>query len=264
MSLLSFEAATTVQPSLSSPNTYSAEVRDGWQQGRGAFGGLVFGLLARAMQATENSDRSLRALTGEIPSPVMTGRCEIEVATIRRVSGVSSHSATLKQGDAVIAKASSVFGKARQVSNSTEDVTTLPTHPGQEIPVDAPLPSFARNMRFAVTGPLPFSGEKSPIVEGWVELRNSSNRLSAIDVIGLADAYWPALFTVSPGPRPCATVSFFIHLNPGRIAAVSSQRVFCKNQMLSSSQGFFVEERRIFNEDGQLLALNTQTFVIIR
>lgn len=39
---LDFERASAVRPI--SPAAFQAEVPDGWQQGRGAFGGLVFGL----------------------------------------------------------------------------------------------------------------------------------------------------------------------------------------------------------------------------
>lgn len=260
MQAVPFEIASRVTATERS-GRYLADVPDGWQQGRGAFGGLVFGILARAMTAHENSERPLRALTGEIPSPVMNGKTEIEVSTIRRGSGVSSHQAQLLQADAVVARASAVFGLAREVQDYAEPPIQLPTHPGQEVPLDAPLPSFARNVRFTVTGAMPFSGSDNPSVEGWVERRDGTP-VDVIDLIALADAYWPALYAISPGPRPVATVSFFIHLHPDRLGNV--RRVFCRNQMLSSTQGFCVEERRLYCERGSLLALNAQTFTIIR
>jgi acyl-CoA thioesterase len=46
--LTPFDRATAIR-TLSS-GIFEGEVPDGWQQGRGAFGGLVFGLLARAME----------------------------------------------------------------------------------------------------------------------------------------------------------------------------------------------------------------------
>ena len=39
----SFEVASAIRPS--SPGTFEGTVPDGWQQGRGAFGGLVYGML---------------------------------------------------------------------------------------------------------------------------------------------------------------------------------------------------------------------------
>lgn len=242
---------------------FGVRVPDGWQQGRGAFGGLVFGMLARAMTIYEDSTRPLRALTGEIPSPVMTGDAEIRVATIRRGSSVSSHDSQLIADGSVVARASAVFGAPRSIKDTNESPIELPQGVAQEIPIDAPLPNFARNVRFSVTGAMPFSGAKEATVEGWVEFRDGgSSPIDPIELIALADAYWPALYSISPGPRPAATVSFFVHLHPDRLG--TSRRVFCRNHMLSSTQGFCVEERRIYNEAGLLVALNTQTFVIIR
>ncbi|HUQ08269.1 MAG TPA: acyl-CoA thioesterase domain-containing protein, partial [Kofleriaceae bacterium] len=47
------------------------DLADGWQQGRGAFGGIVLGTLLRAMEACEpDRARRARSLSGEIPAPV--------------------------------------------------------------------------------------------------------------------------------------------------------------------------------------------------
>ena len=49
-------------------------VPDGWQQGRGAFGGLTLAALARAAgDRVDPSERPLRAITAEIPSAVLVG-----------------------------------------------------------------------------------------------------------------------------------------------------------------------------------------------
>ena len=60
-----FELATSLERL--SDQTFSAIIPDGWQQGRGAFGGLVLGLLTRAMQAAEpDAQRTLRTLLGDL------------------------------------------------------------------------------------------------------------------------------------------------------------------------------------------------------
>lgn len=49
---------------------FEGEVPDGWQQGRGAFGGLALGLLARAAEASlDDASRTLRSITAEICGP---------------------------------------------------------------------------------------------------------------------------------------------------------------------------------------------------
>jgi len=61
----SFEEASVVRRT--GPGSFEVTVPDGWQQGRGAFGGLVYGMLTRAMeQVVDEPARRLRTLTGDI------------------------------------------------------------------------------------------------------------------------------------------------------------------------------------------------------
>lgn len=51
---------------------FEANFPDGWQQGRGLFGGLVTAALVRALEATAGG-RVLRSLTSELCGPVRPG-----------------------------------------------------------------------------------------------------------------------------------------------------------------------------------------------
>src|SRR5215475_158847 len=75
--LTPFDPAATLRAT--SPGVFEGDVPDGWQQGRGAFGGLVFGLLVRAME-TQVADpaRLLRALSGDIAGPVLPGPVRVD------------------------------------------------------------------------------------------------------------------------------------------------------------------------------------------
>src|SRR5437879_5846273 len=74
------------------------DVPEGWQQGRGAFGGLVVAALARALEAFEPApDRPLRTLNAELCGPALPGPSEIRVEAIRRGSGVTTLAARLVQ-----------------------------------------------------------------------------------------------------------------------------------------------------------------------
>ena len=60
-----FEQASAVERI--EDNVYRSLVPSGWEMGRGAFGGLVHGTLARAMNASEpDAGRSLRFFAGEL------------------------------------------------------------------------------------------------------------------------------------------------------------------------------------------------------
>ena len=77
---------------------FTLTVPDGWQQGRGAFGGLVLGSMVRAAEsAAATPDRRVRTVSGEIVAPVAVGEAEIVVAPWRTGSAVTVLQATLRQ-----------------------------------------------------------------------------------------------------------------------------------------------------------------------
>src|SRR5262249_59435411 len=75
---------------------FSFDVANGWQQGRGAFGGLVLGAMARALeQQLARPEWPLRALNAEIFAPVVAAPAAIDVEALRIGSGVATLSARL-------------------------------------------------------------------------------------------------------------------------------------------------------------------------
>ncbi|HSN33980.1 MAG TPA: acyl-CoA thioesterase domain-containing protein, partial [Ideonella sp.] len=110
---MSFADASSIAPV--SQSRWRAEIPEGWQQGRGAFGGLVLGVLCRAMEAAE-PERATRTLTGDLCGPVLPGAAEIEVVELRRGSNQTNLRATLTQQGAVLATATAVLSKPRAVT----------------------------------------------------------------------------------------------------------------------------------------------------
>src|SRR5512138_2402633 len=110
-----FEEASLVRPT--GPGAFEAIVPDGWQHGRGAFGGLVYGMLARAMEEVVGEPaRRLRTLTGDIAGPVMPGPATLRVDVLRKGGRQSNLQAALLQRDEALAVAIGVFsssGRAR-------------------------------------------------------------------------------------------------------------------------------------------------------
>src|SRR5262249_26290342 len=108
----SFEEASVVRRT--GPGSFEATVPDGWQQGRGAFGGLVYGMLARAMeQVVDEPARRLRTLTGDIAGPVMPGAATLRVEMLRRGGRQNNLQATLLQKGEPLAVAIGVFSAPR-------------------------------------------------------------------------------------------------------------------------------------------------------
>lgn len=250
-----------------SDDAFAADVPDGWQQGRGAYGGLVVGTLVRALEALEGSpDRPLRALTAEIPSPVMPGPATIRVATLRRGSGVSAHEAHLQQEGEVRARASALFGKERPVELAWQP------EPPRMASFDAlePLPSlpssppFTAHFEYRLAGAAPFAGGRDPLVEGWIRPKLALDRLGPAELAALVDCYWPSFFSVVTAPRPASTIAFALHLTPAAESLDPSQPLFYRGRTLQVAGGFLFEQRELWTASGELVALNPQTFTVIR
>lgn len=249
------------------PDRFTWDVPDGWQQGRGAFGGLVIGALARAMIASEPaSDRRLRSITAELCAPAVVGAAEVTVAALRRGRATSYLEARLCAAGAVVARASAVLGAPRPpaVARVVDAPPALP--PFEQVAV-APLgappsPRFTGHYEVRTVGPWPFAGAAVAETAGWLRERGvvaAPRPLDAADVLGLLDCWWPCALTVEPAPRPMATIAFTAQLlvDP---AGLDPQVPFAyRGTLLAADDGHSVEQRALW-QHGRLVALNQQTF----
>jgi acyl-CoA thioesterase len=111
---------------------------------------------------------------------------------------------------------------------------------------------------------MPFSSGKEPLAEGWVRFRDRPTRRDVAHLAALADAWWPALFSIWSAPRPMATVAYTLQVLDGFEGLDPDAPIFHHARAIASRDGYAVEIRELWGEDGRLLALNEQTFVVIR
>ena len=254
------------RPTLGEDGRFTAVVPSGWEQGRGAYGGLVVASLLRAMEDAAGHRWPIRAANAEIPSPVEHGSVDIEVRALRVGSGLSSYEAHLWQGGAVRARASAIFGSARPV-----DLSWAPAAPAmadwREIPaIDAKAlpPPFARHFEYRPVRGLPFTGADDAAVEGFIRPLVPLERLGAPEIAAMVDAYWPAFFPVIGAPRPAATVAFGLHLTPVVEALNPREPLYYRARALQVAAGYLFEQRELWSAAGALVALNPQTFAVIK
>jgi acyl-CoA thioesterase len=247
---------------------FRSTIQDGWQQGRGAFGGLVLANLTRAMEEVNaQPEWPLRILNGEILAPVVPGPAQIEIEVLRRGSGVATFAARMLQDGQLLARATGIFGKPR-VTDRERKPPNPPAPPHWEkveaLPADAPLfPRFAQHFEFRPTGALPFSGVDHPQAAGWICPREASRGVGAAEVVAMADAWWPADFATESEPRPMSTIAFTLELFLPLTGAPVRPH-FHRASVPASHDGFSLESRELWDERGQIVALNQQTFVFVR
>lgn len=258
---------TFITPQPLGDGAFAFDFPDGWQQGRGAFGGLVVAALVRAVEAAAGDGRQLRSITAELCGPTLPGPAMVRTEVLRAGSGVSTIAARLLQGDEIQAHAVIVLGKPRA---GDTDATILPPPSSmawQQVPVlgIAPPfgPDFARYFEFRNTGALPFSGKHVTETSGWIRPLHAHVR-DAAWVAACADAWWPVLFAQAPAPRPMATIAFSLQLlcDPATLDRQAPLRHVAR--IAAVSEGYAVEFRELWSADGRLVALNEQTIAVIR
>ena len=241
------------------------QVPDGWQQGRGAFGGLVLAVLLRAIERAEpDPARHTRALTGDLCGPVLPGPAELRVEVLRRGNNLSNIDARLLQSGEVTARASAVLSAPRAAAISWKDPPSPPLAPAwpdlPELTLAPPLgPVFAS--RFIYRSARPFAAGDGVHTLGWLRLRRPPAVLDAPAIVAMLDAWWPASF--AGAARPMATVSFTAELLVAPATVPSDVPLLYRGRVAAVRDGFCVEFRELW-QGGQLVAMNQQTFAVLR
>ncbi len=255
-----FATLTAVHPI--ADGKFSINVPDGWQQGRGAYGGFALACLVRAIETVEPvGERPLRSLNAELCGPLMVGPAEISVEVLRRGSGMTTVTARTVQDGTVVTHATALLGKTRQQGGPYDGLSCPDlSEPGIVMPIEGPWPAFTRFIEFSNLGAWPYSGHDVAGTDTWVRMRNPGKTFDAAHLVGLADATWPALFPSLTEPQPMSTISFSLHTFGPWTGLQTDARVRHHARVLWARDGHSSEVRELWSEDGRLLALNHQLF----
>lgn len=253
---------------------YEAAVPDQWQQGRGAFGGLVFGTLLRAAIAFEQDPtRRVRTFSCDVAGPVLPGSAQVQVRALRRGKSQTNLHVELSQGGAVQASALCTLSGARPLGPDTEAVPRAPTPPPEglsdwqaidALPTIRGGPVFAQHYEYRNVGPVPYT-RGDAYNAGFIRERAGAGALDVPAICALLDAFWPALFGTAskPGSMLSTTASFSAQFLHPDVPLSADVPLFFRGHSVHQSQGFNVEFRELWAGD-QLVGLNQQTFVILR
>jgi hypothetical protein len=98
---------------------------------------------------------------------------------------------------------------------------------------------------------------------GWVRPREPGAARDAAFVAAMIDAWWPAVLARAKTFRPLATIGFTLELvdDPRDLGDAP---LLYRGTVPIAGDGYFLETRELWTEDGRLLALNHQTFAVIK
>ena len=260
---------------------YRWVVPDGWQQGRGAWGGLPVGALIGSIRAaqdaagsghgSEHSPRLVWSVNCQIYAPVLVGVQQITVNLIRRGSAMSTWSATvIDESGAPSAQITALTGVARELTDpppiSTWSTITVPKVPHwSKIPVlSLPdfAPAFSKHIEQRLIEGIAMSGGAARAL-GWVQFPDQHS-WSPEQVYSIVDAWWPTVLAPMTKMRPLATVNFAAHLLMDPATMPAGEPLIFESFLLGAKDGFLSETRRLWTGDGQLVLENLQSIALIR
>lgn len=245
---------------------------EGWGMNRGSFGGLALAAVIRAIEErTADAARTVRSVTAQIPMPITAGKSEIAVEVLRAGSNVSTVRAQLTQDSAVKLHAVAVLAATRRGSGPTAWLDLVPPEvpswrtlePAPVGPAQPfPAPEFTQHFEYRVVEGVPMSGGPARSV-GWIRSRLPGGLRDSAHIAALADAWWPAALVKLTKPRPMATIVFTLDIVAGLDGLDPEAPLLYRGTVPVMSDGYFLETRELWGEDGRLVAINQQTFAVI-
>jgi acyl-CoA thioesterase len=201
---------------------------------------------------------------------VKPGEAKIVVEVLRSGQSVTVAAARLLQGGGLAAHAVAVLGAPRVLDQQVDHVSlTQPVVASwRDIPVIPPevrlLPAFARHFEFRLVEGMPFQGAEKSGATGWIRLREPGPVKDAALVVAHVDAWWPAEFARFRSPRPMVTSAFSMQVVGGARAWMSDAPLLHTSRTQAVRDGYVTEVRELWTEEGDLVALNEQTMVIVK
>lgn len=252
-------------------------VPEGWRNGRGVWGGLVSGQIVTAASHGLPEGWAPRSLSIAMMAPVPAGPVRCDVTDLKTGSAVLVRRVTLRteQGEELTA-ATVVFGAPRVPTSASDFDAGPPVVPIKDevprVPLGPPLaPEFIGQLSFRPARGLPYSGSDDRYTAGWIgPAPGLYDELTPAVIAAYVDAWWvaclPALdgAALVDGPPPVATVDFSLTFpqDPPPGALADERGLWHIGEIVAGQGGYITEVRRLYDQDGRLLALNNQVVAI--
>jgi acyl-CoA thioesterase len=237
-----------------------AQVPPDWMQGRTCYGGLLAALAVRALRVGLGVDAPLRRLDVSFIEPVSAGPVAFAPVRLRQGRYVTFAAVDVFQDGQLATRVMAVLGAAR--ANDLEQVPVAPS-PGQsrdqgfEIPfIPGILPEFSQHFAYRLTeGGLPFSGAAEGVTGGYFRHRTRHGRDEQA-VLGLLDAWAPAILVKSPAPTVASTVGWSVQFT-GEFPARFDGDWWYRAETLAAQDGYATTTAHLYAEQ-RLVAWSSQ------
>lgn len=252
---------------------YSIEIPENWGQGRATFGGLIGGILFKAMRLNVEESRLARSLSVSFVGPITVGPVTVIVNTLRSGSSVTQIEARAIQNEQVQCLAMASFGSDRESSIEihAEPAPAAPkaVEDSQELPyIKGITPDFVQQFRIRwAAGGFPFSGSKDNGIDGYMQFKDQAEHLGELPfdesaLVTLIDAWPPVQLSKMKKPAPASSLTWAMEFIQPIENLTSESWLRYKAEIDHSHNGYGQNHAQIWSEQGQLLAISRQTVTV--
>jgi acyl-CoA thioesterase len=233
-----------------------------WSQGRSAFGGLTAALVLAYIESKEDlTDRDLCTLNIHFCGPTIADEpCEFRHKVLSKGKSVMQVEGQLLQGGEVKTQIIACFGVQRFANLQITPATKVFPEKSMQVPFIAKLmPEFVQHLDMKYTSEhMPFSGSPEARVSGWVRFVSAPSVFTDAALVALIDAWPPAVLPMLERVAPSSSITWNIEfLNP-RTELNTSDYIYYECEAIQAAAGYAHTEGKIYNQDGQLIALSRQ------
>jgi acyl-CoA thioesterase len=233
-----------------------------WSQGRSAFGGLTAALVLAHIESQEDlTDRDLCTLNIHFCGPTLADEpCEFRHTVLSKGKSVMQVEGQLLQNGEVKTQIVACFGVQRFANLQITPPIKVFTEKSLQVPfIPKMMPEFVQHLDMKYTSEhMPFSGSSEARVSGWVRFVSAPSVFTDAALVALIDAWPPAVLPMLERVVPSSSITWNIEfLNP-RTELAASDYIYYECEAIQAAAGYAHTEAKIFNQDGQLIALSRQ------
>ena len=257
--------------------TFAAELSPAWRAMRGPHGGYLAAVMLRALIETEaDASRAPRSLTVHYARAPEPGGVLIRTRLERRGRSLSTLSARVEQGGALVALATAAFSVPWSAPEITE--LSMPDVAGPDPDRASPpeldeaieqglAPVFLRQLIVQRrVGAGLFAGSMDPMEVGaWLGLRDPLRPLDAVALAMLSDVGVPPPLLRLREPALASTVDLTVHFRTRTPLTSTDPAELCFGRLHTQlvHEGFFEADGVIWSADGTVLAQSRQLAVLM-
>ncbi|WP_241969851.1 thioesterase family protein [Pseudidiomarina taiwanensis] len=243
---------------------------DGWGQGRALFGGLTAAIAWQVAEHGVSNEQHLRSMTISFVGPVQPGPAQLQRRILRQGKSVTQIAVEIVQQQETVLAALFSYGKDRPSAVRITDTPAAKVpaesdeQTAQRFPQSKLMPEFTQFFDYQVSvGGLPFSGTDSREFGGKMRFKSETAAISIGSLLGLVDAWPPALLPLLQQPSPASSLTWTIEFpEPLPTDCLASDWWLYHAFIDYAADGYGHTHAHIWDKHGRLVAISRQTVTV--